>query len=114
MRYFVLDGHKTVEVPERETWNDWMRMHVKERIVNRSRIGRKYHVVTVFTGKSYNESGDPKIFSTAVFSCWYQEPTMVVKWDTWEESEKGHDAIVRRVNLRVAIEEEHEDYPCKG
>lgn len=96
--YYILDGHKAVPCNDYFKWGEWHR--TADRKVKREMVGES-DVSTVFLGldHSYGD-GPPVLFETLVFDG--PLDMEMDRYETWEEAEKGHAAMVERVKKRMA------------
>jgi hypothetical protein len=87
---WILDGRKPVPCSDLLEYGMWMAHHSTR--VGEDRLrgpdGRLVVVSTVFIGM------DATLFETMAFVGPERRPTMQIRWDTWEEAEQGHKAIV--------------------
>ena len=90
---YVLDGHKPIEESDLLRWGQWF--ETADRAVAKDVVGNS-RVSTVFLGLDHSfGSGPPMIFETMVFGGPMSDE--IERYSTWEEAEKGHDEMVRRV-----------------
>jgi hypothetical protein len=94
IRYYRLDRHKAVPCADLMEWAqnfDIMDRHVADDMIGESRVS------TVFLGIDHRLLGDgpPLIFETLVFGGPLADE--MDRYSTWEESEAGHTAMVKRV-----------------
>ena len=93
MRTYVLDGKTPVPEPDLLTWTLWL-AHA-DRCVALTEQG-DVSVSTVFLGLDHNHFGPtPLLFETMVFRA--DKSNETVHYSTWEEAEKGHAEMVKRV-----------------
>ena len=93
MRTYVLDGKTPVPEPDLSTWVQWLGS--ADRCVALTEQG-DVSVSTVFLGLDHNISGSqPLLFETMVFRA--DKSNETVHYSTWEEAEKGHAEMVKRV-----------------
>jgi hypothetical protein len=73
-------------------------MHQTGRRVDRTHFTEEIYVSTVFTGFNYarSDTDTPRVFETMCFGFRsdYQR-----RWRTWQEAQKGHDAVVALMRL---------------
>jgi hypothetical protein len=91
---YILDGHTAVPEPDLMKWARWFES-VDSRRVKRETVGES-DVSTVFLGMDHSFGGPtPILFETMVFD----GPLggEMNRCSTWEQAEKMHDEMVRRV-----------------
>lgn len=102
--HFILDGHDPVAVESWEQWSEWMTEHkYAPRRAGRAddcRVARTeidgVRVSTVFLGIDHGyDTGEPILFETMVFGGELDQEQE--RYCTWDEAERGHEAMVRRV-----------------
>lgn len=93
---YILDGHKPIIENDPRKWADWF--ETADRIVAKTQIGN-IRVSTVFLGIDHNFGGSSKIlpilFETMTFGGKLDGEQD--RYSTWEEAEKGHKLMVKRV-----------------
>ena len=90
---YILDGHNPVEEPDLMTWGLWME-HADRRVAHTVQL--ELSVSTVFLGLDHQYGdGPPLLFETMAFFNGQSEDQD--RYSTWEEAEKGHAEMVRRV-----------------
>ena len=89
---YILEGHDAKPCDDLLAWGQWMQE--ADRKVCRDQVG-EYDVSTVFLGLDHNYGGNgpPLIFETMVFG---DDELDVERYATWNEAERGHDAMVRK------------------
>jgi hypothetical protein len=92
---YRLVGHQTVLCRDAREWGAWFES--ADRTVARTYLEDGSYVSTVFLGidHSFGLSGEPVLFETMVFGGPQDEE--MERYRTWEEAERGHDVMVRRV-----------------
>jgi hypothetical protein len=90
---YILDGHTAKPVDDVLEWGTWF--ETANRRVAKDTIGDS-EVSTVFIGLDHSFGGDkPLIFETMVFDGPLDGE--MDRYSTWEEAEKGHADMVKRV-----------------
>ncbi len=93
MANYMLEGHKPKKEPDVIKWAKWFEKtnrRVKESYIGEARVS------TVFLGIDHQFiKGPPLLFETMVFGGVLDEEQD--RCSTWEEAEKMHDAMVKRV-----------------
>lgn len=90
---YILEGHKPVKCGDLMKWGKWF--GESNRHVAKDMIG-KVRVSTVFLGLDHSFGGrKPLLFETMVFGGPLDQEQE--RYSTWEEAEKGHINMVRRV-----------------
>lgn len=96
---YVLDGKKAVPC-DLMTWAKWFETAREDRIVAKTEL-EDCTVSTVFLGLDHSFSeGPPQIFETLVFDGPHDGD--MDRYETWEQAEAGHVAMVERVKELAA------------
>jgi len=92
--YYVLDGKKPVEQPDFLKWGEWFEK--ADRTVAKTMVGNM-EISTVFLSLNHNHTreGPPILFETLVFGG--DLDGEMWRYETWEEAEEGHRAVVKLV-----------------
>lgn len=92
---YILNGHTPVPMPDLLVWATWLEKadrKVKQETIN------GYFISTVFMGLDHDffgsEPSTPVLFETMVFG---GKNEIQERYCTWEQAERGHEEIVRRV-----------------
>lgn len=98
MYYYLKDKtvHSTTDVKE------WSKVYRKERIVKRQELG-PWLISTVFLALDHSfGDGPPLLFETMVFPNGDWGDLECERYATYEEAEKGHDAMVAKWREKLA------------
>lgn len=103
----ILKRKKPVRCKNLLEWAEWHSKHRKEVIVGQKKVG-EFLVSTVFVGMDLSNRGlfETMIFGEWVASSWgkYRESYGQVRFQTWEEAEKGQKeavAMVKKVGAEM-------------
>ncbi len=90
LKHWILKN-KRVHEADLLTWARWLETHGKERLIAKTKVGRK-EVSTVFIGIDHNFF-DKKlhIFETMIFP----KADVYERYATWGEAERGHARAVK-------------------
>lgn len=95
---YILKGKKAIPIKDVVKWSNWFEK--ADRIVKQESIkpGGVW-ISTVFLGLDHNFSeGKPILFETMVFTSKKSMKEIdVVRYSTWEEAEKGHKEMVKKL-----------------
>lgn len=92
--YRLGDNHEVVREDDLLSWAAWMEN--ADRRVYLTLVG-PYRISTVFLGLDHNfGSGPPLLFETMCFDG-DDEEVNCLRYETWEQAERGHKEIVRRM-----------------
>lgn len=95
MGWYVLNGHEPIPVDDVIEWAKWFEKG--DRRVAKTSIEPNVFVSTVFLGLDHSfMEGRPILFETMVFGDG-EEDTMMERYSTWDEAEKGHKDMIERV-----------------
>ena len=96
-RYYILKDKKVIPVND---VLEWAKMFEKQdRIVTEDNIG-EVRISTVFLGLNHRfGKGKPLIFETMVFEGELDQE--MDRYSTYEEAEKGHKFMVKRVKEKI-------------
>lgn len=103
--YWILDGHTPVYCPNIYQWTEWI---WQARQDNTLHVGLDYigevKISTVFLGRNAQifPEHKPLLFETMVFGLIDDEIDLQCRYSTWEEALKGHQAILKRVEMLIA------------
>lgn len=91
---YILDGKTPRPEPDLIKWAKWFEANVGNRHVAKTSIG-DLQVSTVFLAIDHQfDQGPPILFETMVFG---GDDDMQTRYHTWEEAERGHEAIVAKL-----------------
>ncbi len=92
----ILDGTKVVETEDLSEWGTWMQ--TGNRRVDKTILPNGIVVSTVFLGMDHQfDGGKPLWFETMIsIPSDFPEDYDMDRYETWEESEAGHKAMIRR------------------
>ena len=92
LEHWILKNKRVVKT-DLLTWARWLESARKERIVAKTKVGRK-NVSTVFIGIDHNFFGKKlHIFETMIFP----KADVYERYATWGEAEKGHARAVKEL-----------------
>jgi hypothetical protein len=95
-----LDGHEVVPLPS----GTYPRGNIEDRRVALTQIAPSVRVSTVFLALDHGWGGKRLWFETMVFSGPLADECE--RYETWDEAETGHAAMVERVKAAIAAEME--------
>lgn len=91
--HYVLEGKKPVLERDYERWGEW---YLKaDRHVGLDKITEDIEVSTVFLARNNGFRGRIVLFETMVFGGDLDGER--IRYETWDEAEEGHKAMVERV-----------------
>jgi hypothetical protein len=93
---YRLVGHEAIHEPDFVAWETWVNTTtVEERTVARTTVGA-WTVITSFLAVDHRFGcGPPQLFESVVLG----KEDEACRYTTWEEAEKGHEAIVQALRL---------------
>ena len=93
MNNYILNGKTPVIEPVLLKWAEWFEK--AERHIAKTKVGEA-NVSTIFLGIDHNFTGGiPILFETMVFGGKLDQEEE--RYATWEEAERGHKEMVKRV-----------------
>lgn len=95
---YILEGKNVIRA-DFMTWAKWF--ETADRNVAKTMV-RDIRVSTVFLGLDHQfVDGPPMIFETLVFGGSLDQE--MDRYSTWDDAEKGHDAMVERVKVEATL-----------
>lgn len=90
---YILEGKTPVVCYDSIKWSDWFKNNIKIAETKIDNVG----VSTIFLGLDHNHSGygPPILFETMIFGGKFDQECE--RYSTYEEAEKGHQAMVELV-----------------
>lgn len=90
---YILRGHHPIPMEDLLEWGRWM--ETSDRVVAQTKVG-DVRISTVFLGVDHSyEAVKPLLFETMVFEG--KLDGEMNRYCTWEEAEKGHQEMVKKV-----------------
>lgn len=101
VRYWILDGHTPVPVPDSLTWGRWFETAARQ--VALTMITPEVSISTVFLGWDPCCRGDgaPRLFESMAFGLPEDWDEIGERYETWEQATHGHEAVCVAVDLRL-------------
>lgn len=94
-RHYILRDKQVVAIDDLHTWAQWMENNSRQVM---HAFGKGYEISTVFLGIDHGFLNIPLFFETMVFEDGEIEDSM--RYQTYEEAERGHIAMCRRYILK--------------
>lgn len=92
---YILQGHKAIPVEDVLEWG--RKFDKQDRRVAKTELPNNVEVSTVFLGLDHSfGNGAPLLFETMVFGGKFDGEQD--RYTTWEEAEKGHEEMVKKVS----------------
>lgn len=93
---YILDGHTAVLCEDTAAWSRFYSDNDKRRVAN-TELGAA-RISTVFLALDHNfHRGPPVLFESLVFWDGHPLDEKCERYETWEQAEAGHAAMVERV-----------------
>jgi hypothetical protein len=101
MHHYILEG-KEPKLVDLMTWGKWMEC-MSNRRIGYTELSKGIEVSTVFLGTDHGFGYNDKkiLFETLV--CGGKCDEEMLRYSTYEEAEKGHEAMVRHVKATEGI-----------
>ena len=93
-RFSILQGHEVVPVADCLEWAQWFETAADRQVAYDEVYGLR--ISTVFVG-TYPLPPTKKVFETMVFPPDSSRELAVDRYETWDEAEAGHAAMLQRV-----------------
>ena len=92
---YILDGKVPVPEPDLMKWGEWMGKENVRTVKKTQKDGISFSTIFLGLDHNFGGEGDPILFETMVFGGKHDQEQD--RYSTWEEAEKGHDKMVKRI-----------------